>query len=51
MVGTSGIEESDAGSIMSTRHVAALALVGWYLMTPPPRINEMFDERRPRPRK
>src|SRR5580704_8872716 len=35
MVGTSRIEESDAGSIMSTRHVAALALVGWYLMTPP----------------
>jgi hypothetical protein len=35
MVGTSRLEESDAGSIMSTRHVAALALVGWYLMTPP----------------
>jgi hypothetical protein len=31
---------------MKPRHAAALALVGWYLMTPPPEINPVTHLRR-----
>jgi hypothetical protein len=34
---------------MNPRHAVALALVGWYLMVPPPRHNVRFPARRLRP--
>ena len=30
---------------MKPRHAAALALVGWYLMLPPPALNHLGDQR------